>query len=139
MLRSCRWPVIASPRVRAPCGASLAGRRIDERWARSATCSRSASTGAAYGMTFSTVVLAAAATDSGVSPARILAWMSRGRSMLSIWVSTLGTGFSGRVAGLYAEGGPQPGVDLDGELVSGRVVRVCQPEPATVRGHSEQR
>ena len=139
MLRSWRWPVIASPRVRAPCGASPAGRRIDDRWARSATCSRSASTGAAYGMTFSTVVLAAAATDSGVSPARILAWMSRGRSMLSIWVSTLGTGFSGRVAGCTPRAARSRASISTVNSVSGRVVRVGQPEPATVRGHSEQR
>src|SRR3712207_9402010 len=34
----------------------------------------------------STVVWAAAATDSGLSPDRILAWMSRGRSALSMTV-----------------------------------------------------
>ena len=72
---------MASPRVRADEAAppSPARRRIDARWARWATCARSASTGAAYGITLSTDVPATWATDSGVSPARIRAWMSRGR------------------------------------------------------------
>jgi len=60
---------------------------LEARWARWATCSRSASTGAAYGMIFSTDDWAAAATASGVSPARIRAWMSRGRKALSILIS----------------------------------------------------
>ena len=75
--------------MRLPAGAApdAAGRRIEARWARCATCSRSASTGAAYGMIASTVVWAAAATVSGLSPARIRAWMSRGLSTLSICIS----------------------------------------------------
>ena len=68
--------------------ASPAGRRTLAFWARSATCSRSASTGPTNGRIFSTVVRAASATDSGVSPARMRAWMSRGRRVLSILFST---------------------------------------------------
>jgi hypothetical protein len=44
-------------------------------------------TGPAKAMIASTVVWAAAATSSGDSPARMRAWMSRGRSALSIFVS----------------------------------------------------
>jgi hypothetical protein len=78
-----------SPSVRAPPAepASPVLRRTDERWARSAMCWRSAITGAANAMILSTLVLAASATASGVSPARMRAWMSRGRRALSICVS----------------------------------------------------
>ena len=54
-------------------------RRTDESWARWATWARSAITGAANAMIFSTEVPAAWATASGVSPARMRVWMSRGR------------------------------------------------------------
>ena len=99
MLRSCRWPVIASPRVRAPCGASLDGPA--DRRAQGALGDVLALGEHRGGVRHDLLDggLGCGATDSGVSPARILAWMSRGRSMLSILVSTLGTGFSGRVAG----------------------------------------
>ena len=72
-----RWAATASPRVRAP--DSDARRRTEESWARSATWARSAITGAANAMIFSTDVPAACATASGVSPARMRIWMSRGR------------------------------------------------------------
>ena len=53
--------------------------------------------GAAKTMIFSTDVPAAAATSSGDSPARIRAWMSRGRSALSIFLSILWFTFSFRM------------------------------------------
>ena len=88
-LSARRWPATASPSVRLRACPSLSPdlRRTEERWARWATCSRSASTGAAKAMILSTVVLAAAATASGVSPARMRVWMSRGRRTLSISIS----------------------------------------------------
>ncbi len=79
------WAAAASPRVRAP--VSPERRRTDDSWARWATCARSASTGAANGMIRSTVVCAAWATDSADSPARMRAWMSRGRRAESMVIS----------------------------------------------------
>ena len=50
-------------------------------------------------MISSTAVFAAAATSSGDSPARMRAWMSRGRSALSIFISNWpGRAFSPRIA-----------------------------------------
>ena len=110
-LRSRRWPVIASPRVRLRRRRLAAGPA--DRGALGALGDVLALGEHRGGVGHDLLdggLARPRATDSGVSPARILAWMSRGRSMLSICGLHLGRpDVSGRGRGLYAEGGPAVG------------------------------